>query len=105
MRFTIRRLMVLVGITAVVCYGFYLWRLSGYYQARAISHRSARVIREYDSNSDLEAKAWMNPDEWIRYVDEHEATIERWRKAMEAKYERAAHYPWLPVGSDPPEPE
>jgi hypothetical protein len=28
-----------------------------------------------------------------------------WARDMVAKYERAARYPWLPVGSDPPEPE
>jgi hypothetical protein len=29
----------------------------------------------------------------------------RHRSAMEAKYSRAARYPWLPVAPDPPEPK
>lgn len=28
-----------------------------------------------------------------------------WHESMRRKYERAARYPWLPVGPDPPEPE
>jgi hypothetical protein len=28
-----------------------------------------------------------------------------WHEVMNAKYERAARYPWLPVEPDPPEPE
>jgi hypothetical protein len=31
--------------------------------------------------------------------------LEAYHAAMTAKYERAARYPWLPVESDPPEPE
>jgi hypothetical protein len=30
---------------------------------------------------------------------------EAWHMELSAKYEKAARHPWLPVDSDPPEPE
>jgi hypothetical protein len=83
-------MMVAVAILGLVCWGCYLWRLSDHYHRQAVIYYEKRwIIREWYGN----------------YVEQKELAIERWRSAMEAKYQRAARYPWLSVEPDPPEPE
>jgi hypothetical protein len=46
----------------------------------------------------------MCPAQWDAYILRRLDEIDRWRAQMEAKYRRAARYPWLTVGPDPPKP-
>jgi hypothetical protein len=65
--------------------GYKMWRLSGYYAARARKHENV-AIRMRNGSARFK-----------RQADHHES--------MAVKYERAARYPWLPVDPDPPEPK
>jgi hypothetical protein len=84
-RFTVRRLMVAVAITAVATYmGMVAWRIETY-AMRADAH--ARHLNSghsfiYDSTD-----------------------LIQWHERMRLKYENAARNPWFPVAPDPPEPK
>jgi hypothetical protein len=43
--------------------------------------------------------------EWVRSQVEPNPRKLEFHRSMRRKYERACDYPWLPVASDPPEPE
>jgi hypothetical protein len=84
-RFTVRRLMVAVAITAVATYtGMVAWRIETY-AMRADAH--ARHLKSghsfiYDSSD-----------------------LIQWHGRMRLKYENAARNPWFPVAPDTPEPK
>ena len=84
-RFTVRRMMVAVAIVACIF--------------RAIERRK-RFLRIVDSHRSPDWRFLRHPGD-TNYV----STLARWHDEMQAKYEFAARYPFLPVAPDPPEPE
>jgi hypothetical protein len=102
-RMTTRRWMVAVAVVGVALCVFHLWRLSREYQRRADLY-AGHFIWEGDGGVELEALQRMSRAQWDAYILGRYEEILRWRAQMEAKYRRAARYPWLSVEPDPPEP-
>jgi peptidoglycan/LPS O-acetylase OafA/YrhL len=103
-RFRLRTLLIAVAVAAMALSGLHLWRLSREYRRRADQYSSEHFIWEGDGAAELEARQRMSPAEWEAYMDRRYQEILRWRQHMQAKYRRAARYPWLSVPPDPPEP-
>jgi hypothetical protein len=82
LRFTVRRLMLVVALAACSVWGYRMWRVSREY-ARVERHRTHYPIG-YPSADAAEKAAYD--------------------AALARKYQRAARYPWLPVEPDPPQP-
>jgi hypothetical protein len=95
-RFTIRRLMVIVAVAALLSYAATLIRLSAVYRQRAREHTVALL----GSTPML-----MGPKNWPRHSPRAPPPHECWSRQMGEKYLHAARYPWLPVAPDPPEPK
>jgi hypothetical protein len=95
-RFTVRTLMALVAVAAIVFGGALLWHTASSYREKALYHanlQSSMIMAFGDLDS----------------VDEAELArvSEAWRtchSALRRKYERAASRPWEYVPPDPPEP-
>jgi hypothetical protein len=83
-RLTIRRLMVAVAIAGVLIAGWV-----------EVGRRCVRSLAIADHHS------W-GADSAIGFISRGKIA---WHGEMQAKYERAARYPWLPVSPDPPEPK
>ncbi len=101
-RFTVRGLMALVALVCLAL-GFALYlreksaTLSVGYAVRADRHWHRMYdLRMYDLSMALYPGAGSGTASAARIAH---------HKAMEAKYRRAARYPWLPVVPDPPEPK
>jgi hypothetical protein len=86
-RLTVRRLMIAVAILGSMFAG---WSLM------------ARRAATYREISAYHAEAWGRID--TTGTPEADARVD-WHRAMAEKYRDAARYPWLPVATDPPEPE
>jgi hypothetical protein len=82
-RFTVRRMTLVVAVLAVVVWGARMWQVSAAHQRRAMFH--SLLAWRY-------ARQPMRP--WL--ASRH--------AALASKYRRAARYPWLPVEPNPPEP-
>jgi hypothetical protein len=102
---TMRRWMVAVAIVAV---GFGTWILlkrSRSYAAlgafHAESEKECRRIVEAYEGSRFDAAIWKD---WIAHVRRSRRLLP-YHAALRRKYELAARRPWLPVESDPPEPQ
>jgi hypothetical protein len=89
-RFTVRRLMVLVAIAAVISALGITVERRGRFGWIAVGHR-AHVPKH------------MPPTKPVGMDDTVWCPIE-WHESMARKYEYAAHHPWLAVAPDPPEP-
>ncbi len=89
-RLTVRRLMIAVAVVAVIAWaGKMLW-LSAAYQQRARAYLSSIPPYIYWGPGPIEPPRTPH---------------NLWAHEMADKYWRAARYPFLPVPSDPPEPE
>ena len=86
-RFTVRRLMVAVAIVGVGL-GWLLERRSASLRREAARHAGDGAL--------VSLEEMYNP--WTEAGKDH-------HRAMTEKYRQAAHYPWLPVAPDPPEPK
>ena len=101
-RFTVRRMMVGVAITAALM-GVSRWIVemrtrSAEYKRRAwdfswMTARSGSLIRTRDGR-------WVNG-----YDDENDWLLDAWACKLAEKYWRLSDRPWLPVEPDPPPPE
>jgi len=67
------------------------------FQAIAADHKSRTAMI---GAGDLLVMEWF--DARGRRVKSRQ--LSQWHAALARKYERAAHYPWLPVAPDPPPP-
>jgi hypothetical protein len=83
-RMTTRRWMIAVAIVALL---FYMERRRRSFESLAAYHAWPGV-----------ASTGHNPN--LRLL-----RISRWHWALARKYRRAAHYPWLPVETDPSPPD
>jgi hypothetical protein len=94
LRFTVRRLMTVVAVVAVLLGGFSLGRRSAYLNRLWLDHR-----READRIARLAVTGSVVPSDrrssGARFL---------WHCEMASKYGYAASHPWLPVEPDPPEP-
>jgi hypothetical protein len=96
-RLTVRRLIVAVAVVGIA-FGssVVLWRRAEKFRRLAADHGMQRV-RVKDGQ---EGSMWFKLD-----GDTSSPARDGWRRALAEKYDRAARYPFLPVGPDPPEPE
>jgi hypothetical protein len=125
MRFTVRRLMVVVALAGLMMgggvWGFRMWRLSGVCAAQAQSYKSRAFIfanleeirlGALDSDIDTSGYSWRRENRrrlegWAARSGVEPARYARMAAhyaALVRKYERAARYPWLPLEPDPPQP-
>ncbi len=108
-RFTVRRLMVVVAVVALAFGIVRLWALRQLYLQKAAEHAG---FRAYVLNSPDSIRHWE-----FRWTDQRMGqpasypwpagppfvpAITKYHDDMRIKYERAARYPWLPVEPDPP---
>jgi hypothetical protein len=78
-----------------------LKRLGVEYEVRALAH--ALACFKADPNNP--PPTWMPPPGPVQPQPQpRNPASDAYHAAMQAKYERAAKYPWLPVALDPPEP-
>jgi hypothetical protein len=104
LRFTVRRMMIAVAIAGIVAWGVKLRRFAASYRARAdiCERRELSVWRGcyFDFVSRTEE------ERVLRHAEDYAAQklMADHYAHMQAKYDRAARYPWLPVASDPPLP-
>jgi hypothetical protein len=89
LRFTVRRLMLVVAITGLAM-GRGVW-----------CYRMWELSREHASGARMHAYYWMVHSAADAIEN---ATRADYHAAMARKYERAARYPWLPFKPNPPGP-
>jgi hypothetical protein len=94
-RFTGRRLMVAVAITALILVAARLLSTSRQRTATATHHAEYERMALWIAST---GDSWIGPASKFRRLASYHAT-------MKLKYRVAARYPWLPVASDPPEPK
>ena len=101
-RFTIRRMMVVVAVTAIAFGGAAglarVERLASEYR-RLYARHSAEAQRFSEEAS----RALVLRNARDRYV--RASRLADYHAHLEAKYQHAAHNPWLPVEPDPPPPD
>jgi hypothetical protein len=99
-RFTVRRLMVVVALAALL-----LGVIAGVENRRRSflslvdAHRAGMIAWEEGDPSETSRERFDLSGRKVSLKDH------RWHLQMAEKYERAARYPWLPVAPDPPAPE
>jgi hypothetical protein len=96
-RFTVRRLIVLVAVVAVA-FGVVGEPLRRRWRFEKIARYHNAIFQARAVNEGLP----LGPTQ-ISWFPRTPKTY--WHMMMLIKYERAARYPWLPVWPDPPEPE
>jgi hypothetical protein len=91
-RFTVRRMMVVVAIVGVL--------IGGWIAGERRREEFDRLARKYSHLSHIEIICTI--DEAQKRLEVHE---QKYFEQMTLKYRWAAKYPWLPVWPDSPEPE
>lgn len=113
-RFTVRRLMVVVAIVAMIL-GVWLWAERRRARFSALeSWHDRQVLWDVciiaghpgpDGEYVWEAEPRPRPlKPGTPRASPHQLRISTWHYRLASKYRRAARYPWLPVEPDPPEP-
>ncbi len=110
-RFTVRRMMVVVAVVALAFGIFRLWALRELYLEKAANHAGFRayMLRSPESIAHWEDR-WTDQriGKPARYPwpggPPFVPAMAKYHDAMRIKYERAARYPWLPIEPDPPDP-
>jgi hypothetical protein len=92
-QFTVRQLMVAVAIAGIVL-GVTIERHNRF---RKIAAHHQAEFKKILSGLPFHFSGDSSLDPKMRRLE--------WHEPMRLKYERAARYPWLPVGPDPPEPD
>jgi hypothetical protein len=101
-RFTVRRLMTVVVITALLLGSQVIIQPQRRFQERF------QFEHNWNEERRFQALAWFWGMQYGRLGQvSNLGSPERrqYHRDLEAKYERAARYPWLSVEVDPPEPE
>jgi hypothetical protein len=103
-RMTTRRWMIAVAVIAVGVGAWMLVMRARSYAALAAFHAESakecwRIVEAAEDNR-LDSATWKD---WIAYARRCRRMFP-YHAALRRKYERATHYPWLPVEPDPPEP-
>ena len=110
-RFTVRRTMVAVAVVALAFGIVRLWTARQLYLEKAAEHAGFRalVLRSPDTIAYWESR-WTDQRRGLpaRYPwpggPPFVPAMAKYHDAMRIKYERAAHYPWLPIEPDPLKP-
>jgi hypothetical protein len=97
-RFTVRRLMIAVAIIGLALALAVMLKRSG--EFRALAEKQAYYEAGSLAYADDARGEGGDPQRVARGEQ-----MAAYHRALKAKYERAARYPWLPVEPDPPEPE
>ena len=104
-RFSVRMMMVGVAVVGVVLGGWAVIERRRQDFRRLSSAHIDRVIGlgvGFGPPSGLGLLSWGPGG---RSLTKRERLADEWNLKMHFKYERAAHYPWLPVAPDPPLPK
>jgi hypothetical protein len=120
-RFTIRRIMIVVASVALLMGGLRLLWLRSAYRKAALAHAAyenlARTLQRMVENEgkderELEIAFGMKVEpepEPVKATRAADARVNRktaeYHAALRQKYERAAARPWAPIAPDPPPPE
>jgi hypothetical protein len=107
-RFTVRRMMALVAISAaLLAVGALIQRSLKLGERAAYHERMASEEAEKARSLENLARAANDPQDAaeIRVVADGHARVSAWHARMGAKYHRLARRPWLAVEPDPPEPK
>jgi hypothetical protein len=107
-RFTVRRLMIVVALVALSIWIFQLWKLRQHYLVKAAEHAGFRewVLRNNESIRHWEDR-WTDNRQGKRAQYPWPAgppfvpAMTNYHDDMRIKWERAARMPWLPVEPDP----
>jgi hypothetical protein len=104
MRFTIRRMMVVVAVASVL-----LGITAGLLRRRDSLKRRAeyyarKASRELMSGMSITQATTFGPSPMEVRMQEAYFKLADHYTVLELKYKRAADHPWLPVGPDPPPP-
>jgi hypothetical protein len=112
-RFTLRRLLIMIALLAVLMAAGLeaaRWsRLAQAYRQYAVGHAAFRDLSLGEAEEYRSAYEHVNPAD-VRSRTElleseaGERRLARHYDALDAKYRRAARFPWLPVEADPPQP-
>jgi hypothetical protein len=102
-RFTLRALLIFLALAALPAWGYTLWRRSVAFAEMAEKYDLKLVTDSYNSF----AHYWLyeappTASERARFT--YLRRVLDYDEQMYWKYRRAALYPWLPVGPDPPPP-
>jgi hypothetical protein len=98
-RFTIRRMMVVVAVFALLLGAVAIVRRQAHLQRLADYH--AKMAWQLQSSHGTV----IRPNGAFVHVPLTPQRLADYHEDLARKYERAARYPWLPVEPDPPEPE
>ena len=96
-RFSIRTLMILVAIAALIMAGAVLAKRS----------MDFRALAEEQADSEMASLEYVDDARGEHGDPQRVARGEQmaaYHRELKIKYERGARYPWLPVAPDPPEP-
>ena len=109
-RFSLRTPIALVAVVAATlgAIGEYrrLTRKAAEYRAKADDHAGIeKTVRTIIERSGPNAPIDISPGNGLRSKRFTAQTVADHEAALRLRYERAAGYPWLPVGPDPPIPE
>jgi hypothetical protein len=111
-RFRVRALMIAVAATAALLGGgLAIKRREAAFQKSADYHYLTYVDTFWSGPPTELIPAHPDdepsPVQWAKSMawQEHKSRLMDYHQAMQAKYEHAARYPWLPVALDPPLPE
>ena len=104
LRFKLRWLMVAVAVVALGVWGVRMRRASSAYRERAEFYR---YLLTTPRNNPPPAEGASVAEQSLDIATEvaRARRLMHYCEVMQAKYERAARRPWIPVEPDPPEPE
>lgn len=110
-RITVRGMMVVAGITAIIATGVERrerFRRTSLAHSRAGKELNVSDLEYYLMVTEL-TMGDATPSQWAQYQELRRRELPvvqflSYHQQMANKYERAAGQPWLPVASDPPAP-
>lgn len=106
-RVTIRMLVLIVAITALMSRAYTYWCLSSEYAKVAGKHRkqlwidNLNMLQACHARSTFDYPSWPGLDATIQIL----RTKCEYENYMINKYRRLSYYPWLSAGQDPPFPK
>ena len=88
-------------MVAVAVFGFFLGMVVRRQRFLGIAAWHRSEVNQLDGGGRMDILPWPESARSVWIPSPKHA----WHGTMQAKYERAARYPWLPIESDPPEPK
>ncbi len=100
-RFTVRGMMIVVAAAAVILLATRWWLSSRVYRSKSVEFARGAESNQFFS-TDYTPYAGQSPGDARLYT--YYKVSEFYYLTLMRKYERAAHFPWLPVEPDPTAP-